>query len=260
MNIQKLMKPHVDRIWKAGKRVHRVYVFVTIRPSVYIISYCFLHSCILMSHWCERCQRARAGSGSMWLFCFTYLVSNLQKAWHLASQLLEPLLYEVKSSCVLAPCLWTQPSVLTTRQAAAKVHGSPRKCVISFSGRTVAASPAPVQVSSPVSRMLGVGDSYRSLVTDRYQTFKYELNNKISKGNNSRISGRSAPVRCHSVLQLHSWKAVASSRGAWWRYIFGWFTGVADTLSSSRLKAGHEERDRLQEAACAWWCDAMSSR
>ena len=135
-----------------------------------------------------------------------------------------PLLYEVKSSCVLAPCPWTQPSVLMTRQAAAKAHGNLRKCVISFSGRTVAASPAPVQVSSSGS--------------------KYELNNKLSKSNISRISGRSAPVRCHSVLKLHSWKGCRFFKGSmmerhfWLVYRRGWW------YSSSCLKAS------------AWWCDA----
>ncbi len=122
----------------------------------------------------------------------------------------------------------------------------------------MAASPAPVQVSSSGSRLLGVGDSYGSLVTYWYQTFNYELNNKLSRGNISRISGRIAPVRCHPVLKLHSAKAIASSRGAWWRCIFGWFTGVADdTLSSSRLKAGHVERNSL---CMVMWCNVVFAR
>ena len=125
-----------------------------------------------------------------------------------------------------------------------------------FSGRTVAASPAPVQVSSSGSRWLGVGDSYGSL-TYWYETFKYELNNKLSKSNISRISGRSTPVRCHSVLKLHSWKGCRFFKGSmmerysWLVYRRGWW------YSSSRLKAGHVMWCNVVFARPAWWASAQ---
>lgn len=131
----KIMKPHMERIWKAGKSVHRVQGLCICHYSVGVY-YIYIIFFSIFAFLCPTDAKMPVCQGGQWEYVLVLLhllgfkltksltFRGLPVSW--------PLLYEVKSSCVLAPCPWTQPSVLLTRQAAPKVHGNLWKCVISF--------------------------------------------------------------------------------------------------------------------------------
>ena len=115
---------HVKSRWKCTKVLWCFMVFVIIHPSV---NYIQLYK-VFLAFSCPTDAIMPVCQGGQWEYVIVllYLLGlRLTKSLWSRSLTFHGLpvawppvqLCKVKSSCVLAPCLWTQPSVLTTRQA-----------------------------------------------------------------------------------------------------------------------------------------------